>query len=324
MKETAISTHILLAAFGIVALGAACPAQNFPDRALNYDPLALALDDTSSVAWLGAIEPMVEFGRYSNGSGRSHRWNGKIGLYLDVVRWDSTWSIAIVETMETVIDPNNDIAFNPRSIFWEEGILVSHRLGESSALQFGGMQRCKHDIDNLELSQTTENPQERTLIFSSATLRWLVRPHIVAADLPELRAGFAMRNELYVHLLDHRIPNAANESGEHLDRLVSSLMASGRIEYRPLGRRYAAHLSASALLSLVGGRLGEEGRFDDLTTTLGVPHLELGIDLFNPKGTGVTLFARAEWQRDAAILPVPRSATLVLFGIRAGHQTSIW
>jgi hypothetical protein len=298
--------------------------QNFPDRLVAYDPLANHTPDSTDFDWLVAERIHIEFARYSNGSGSSHRWNAKLGGFIDLARWDSIWSIALAGTMEIVIDPNNSVSFNPRSIFWEEGLLVSRRIGSNIVLQLGGMQRCKHDIDNLELSYNTGLPEERTLIFSGASLRLLVRPDTFLPGINFLRGGLSLRNEYYVHLLDHRIPSEANEADNHLDRLINTFIVGGRLQLRSPGSRIGGHLSGSLMMSVVGGRLHEENRFSDLSLVTSVPYLELGCDLFNPGGSGLTLFVRGEWQQDAQILPVPQPATLVLFGVRFADVGAVW
>jgi hypothetical protein len=312
--------HLLL----LLLTSAVAIAQNFPDRLVVYDPMANRSPDTTDFDWLVAERILIEFGRYSNGSGNAHRWNAKLGGWIDLARWDSTWSIALVGTTEIVIDPNNSIGFNPRSIFWEEGLMVSRRLGDHLVVQLGGMQRCKHDIDNLEFSYNTGRVEERTLIFSGASLRLLVQPHAFIPAFEALRGGLSLRNEYYFHLLDHRIPTEANIPGNHLDRLINTILLGGRVQLRPTGSRIGSHVSGSMMLNLYGGKIHEEGRFNDLTTTFAVPYLELGLDLFNPSGSGLTLFVRGEWQRDAQIVPTPQPATLVLFGLRFADVETVW
>jgi hypothetical protein len=300
------------------------PAQNFPDRLVTYDPLGNRSVDSTAFDWLTAERIHVEFARYTNGSGNSHRWNAKLGGFVELARWDSTWSIALVGTTEIVIDPNNSIGFNPRSIFWEEGLLVSRRLGHNAAIQLGGMQRCKHDIDNLELSYNTGRPEERTLIFSGATLRMLMRPDTFIPDLDFLRGGLALRDDYYFHLLDHRIPSEANNAGGHLDRLINTLTVGGRLELRPAGSRIGGHLGGSIMISLSGGAIHGDDRFSNLSLATSIPFVEAGLDLFNPTGSGLTLFVRGEWQRDAQIVPVPERASLVLIGFRFADVRTVW
>jgi hypothetical protein len=317
--KIALNTALML-----LALHTVCHAQNFPDRIINYDPLGDHTIDTAGFTWLGGARLHAEFGRYSNGSGRSHRWNAKTGGSIEVARWDSTWSIALAGTTEITIDPNNDISFNPRAICWEEGILVSHRIAADAALQFGGFQRCKHDIDNLE-SAFDGAPQERTLIFSGATLRLLLRPRPLIPGSDLLWGGIALRNELYVHILDDRISGEVDHGGRGLDGMVASQVAIGRLELRPWGPTLAAHLSGSVMASWFGERFGILGNDAGKLTILGsTPHLEIGLDVVNPRGGSFTFFARGEWQRDAAILPKPGSVALALFGVRFGDFATMW
>ncbi len=316
---------LLLAVVILAALHTVCHAQNFPDRAINYDPLGEHRYDSARFSALTGSKLHVEFGRYSNGSGGSHRWTAKTGGTIELARWDSSWSIAIVGTAEITIDPHNDIAFNPRAISWEEGVMVSRRIGRNWTLQLGGMQRCKHDIDNVESMLSGGHLEERTLIYSGATLRLLLRPHALLPGSDLLRGGVALRNELYVHTLDHRIAGESDATGRGLETMIASQVIIGRLELHPPAWPVAAHLSGSLMLTYVGERFGVAGYGAGSVTALGsVPHLELGVDMLNPIGGTLTIFARGEWQRDAAILPKPQSARLFLLGLRFGDAGTMW
>jgi len=317
--------HPLLAIVIMAAFHTVCHAQNFPDRAINYDPLGEHRYDSAGFSALTGSNLHAEFGRYSNGSGGSHRWTAKTGGTIELARWDSSWSIAIVGTAEITIDPHNDIAFNPRAISWEEGVMVSRRIGRNMALQLGAMQRCKHDIDNVESMLSGGHLEERTLIYSGATIRLLLRPHALLPGSDLLRGGLALRNELYVHTLDHRIAGESDAEGRSLEAMIASHVLIGRLELHLPESRVAAHLSGSLMLTYFGERFGVAGYDAGAITAFGsVPHLELGVDLINPIGGTLSIFARGEWQRDAAILPKPQPARLFLLGVRFGDAGTMW
>ncbi|MDB5033485.1 MAG: hypothetical protein JWQ98_726 [Chlorobi bacterium] len=301
-----------------------CHSQNFPDRMISYDPLADHRPDTADFTWLSGARLHAEFSRYSNGSGSSHRWNAKTGGMVEIARWDSTWSIAVAGTTEIIIDPHNDISFNPRAIQWEEGILVSCRLSHDASLQFGGMQRCKHDIDNLEPAQESGSVEERTLIFSSATVRALFHPRPLIPGSNLLYGALAIRDEIYVHILDNRIAGTADAGGRSLETMFNTTVVTGRLDLRPPDARYGVHLGASFMVSLFGDAPGTGHNLSNPIALGSIPFLELGLDLFNPAGGNLTIFARGEWQRDAAILPKPAAASLAMFGIRFSDFGTMW
>ena len=300
------------------------PAQNFPDRTVVIDPLADHDADTAGFTWLNGSRLYAEFGRYSNGSGRHHRWNAKTGGYVEIARWDSSWSIAIAGTMEMVADPYSDIAFNPRAIFWEEGVLATARLAGDASLTFGYMHRCKHDIDNLEPYLLDGKIEQITLVYSSLTARLNLRPRLLVEGPIELHGALQARNDLYAHLFDMREPIEAHATGRSMNTLANSITLTPRIDIRPRGARYGLHLNGSWMVSLFGDGEGWGGRWKGLTALGSLPFLELGADFFNPNGAAFTFFARGEWQRNGAIVPEYTPARLFLMGIRASAFETMW
>ncbi len=293
-------------------------AQNLPDRILVLDPLGDTTVGTEGFILLPSAKLYGEFARYSNGSGSDHRWNAKLGGYAEFARWDSSWSVGLVGTMEVIIDPQNDIAFNPRAIFWEEGIMASARLGQQSALQFGYIHRCKHDIDNLEIFAFRNEWEQRTQIFSGLMTRWLLRPRPLIEGAWSLYGGLALRNDFFLHLFDEDLDTI------NLNRLIDAFTVTGRLDLRHGDAPWGLHLNGSGMLTLYGE--GEEfsDRFKGITPYIDAPFLELGADIFNPKGMSFTVFMRGEWQRDGGIRSEPTRTDLLLFGIRAANFGSMW
>ncbi|MBS1913311.1 MAG: hypothetical protein JST22_15085 [Bacteroidetes bacterium] len=313
---------LLATAFAACARDAA--AQNLPDRAVVLDPLGNHAADTNGFAWLNAMQLYGEFSRYSNGSGAHHRWNAKSGGFIEFARWDSTWSIGMMGTMEMVADAASDIGFNPRAIFWEEGILASVRLNHDAAFQFGYMHRCKHDVDNLEPYLYSNRIEQYTLIYSGLTTRLLLRPRLVADGPVQLFASAAARNDAFLHLYDERHPQEAERTGRNMYTLADALNLTARIDARPHDARYGLHLSAGSMLSLFGSGTDLGGRWRNLQIETAVPFVELGLDLFNPRAGAFTVFARGEWQRDGAIDPFTTAARLFAVGIRATNWQTMW
>ncbi len=314
----------LFALIVLLSLHTVCQAQNIADRLVLFDPLGDHDADTAGFTWLNSTRLYAEFSRYSDGSGPNHRWNAKTGGFFEVARWDSTWSIALVGTMEMVADPFSDIAFNPRAIFWEEGVMASRRLASDAALQFGYIHRCKHDIDNLETWLLAGRIEQITLVYSGLATRLLLRPRpLIEGDLV-LSGGLAVRNDLFLHLFDQREPYEAHATGRNMNTLANATNLTARLDLRPRDARYGVHLNADFMLSLFGREAGFGGRWSGLTALGSVPFAELGVDLFNPDGAAFTLFARGEWQREGHITPVAAPATLFLLGVRMGSFESLW
>ena len=306
-------TFILLVQFHL-------KAQNLPDRIVILDPLGDTTLNSDGFTLLPGTRLYGEFGYYTDGTeDQTHRWNAKMGGYAEFARWDSTWSIALVGTMEVIVDPLNDISFNPRAIFWEEGLTISTRTPWSSndGLQFGYTHRCKHDIDNIEVFDREGGYEQRTLIYSGPFLRFLDRPTKIIEGPIDFYAGSGLRLDYFVHTLDNRWDSETAALQPNVEDLIGSLTASVRIEGRFKNEWLGFHGSGSYMLSLTSP--------DEETTLHGnTPFAEFGLDFYNPTGSAFTVFARGEWQRDASILMEPKSVSLVLLGVRASSFGGMW
>jgi len=290
-------------------------AQNFADRIVIVDPLADPTRNGPGTTWLPGTVLYAEFSRYSEGSGDDHRWNARTGGAIEVVRVDSTWSVAVMGTMEVVVDPQNDITFNPRAIFWEEGLFVTRRLGDDMALEVGYMHRCKHDIDNLEVLTRDGILEQRTLIYSGPSVRFLLRPRAIGST--PLLWGLGIRGDLLTHLLDDRLRSDARGVGRDMESGIASMTFDLRGRWRPGFRRIAIGLNLGWMASIFGDEPG-------LVLLGSIPYVEFGLHLFNPQGGTFVLFARGEFQRDTGIRSIPESKKLVMIGIRMGSWRATW
>lgn len=315
-RHTAIVLLLLL-------LGSPAVSQVLPDRIVTLDPLADHSLDTSGTSWLNGARLYAEFSRYTSGDD-DHRWNARIGGVAEMIRWDSTADISIVGTMEVVVDPNNDIAFNPRAIYWEEGLLAGVRLAGDLSLQAGYVHRCKHDIDNLEIVELTGRREQRTLIYSGLLTRLSARELRLVERPWALTAATALRNDLFLHLLDDRRDGETRGVGTDVEALVDALSLTARLDAGPAGGRWRLRASVSLMATALGAERGFAERFDDITILGSVPFAELGIELFNPNGSAFTLYVRGEWQRDSGVRSVPTSASLGLIGVRVSDARWMW
>lgn len=314
--------QIIAAAACAILLAYPAVAQVLADRVVVLDPLGIRGHDSTGLAWLGAIRLFGEFSRYSNGSGSHHRWNARTGGYGEILRWDSTTSIALTGMMEVIVDPFSSIGFNPRAIFWEEGVLLSHDLTPETGLQLGFTHRCKHDIDNLEEAVLDNSYEQRTLIYGGLVGRLLARPRPVIDGAIVVEAGGALREDYFLYVTDDRIPSPAPADDPGIRRLLSATSLTGRISIRPAGWRAALRLEGSVMLTLMGAT--PEHRAGGIRAIGSAPFVELGLDLFNPHGAAFSFFARGEWQRDAEIVPTSAPATLFMAGLRFSGYGDMW
>lgn len=296
--------------------------QNFPDRAVIVDPLADRSRHGAGTTWLPGTVLYAEFSRYTNPAGDDHRWNAKTGGALEVVRFDSSTSIAVMGTVEVIADPQNDISFNPRAIFWEEGVIASHQLASDVVFQWGYMHRCKHDIDNLEVLTHRGATEQRTLIYSSLTTRVLLRPRSVLST--DLQWGLAVRNDFFTHLLDDRLRSDARGVGRSMEAMIDAVTVDLRGRWTSPWRWLAVGVNVGLMATLVGEEEGFLERFSGLRLLGNLPYAEFGLHFFNFNGGSFVLYTRAEYQRDAAIQTIPVPKELVMVGIRMGSWNATW
>jgi hypothetical protein len=172
-------------------------SQRMAERMHIFNPL---FNETNHVPenetkWINSVSGWGEFGGYLYSQDESHAWYQKLGGFFEFFRISDKNSLSALSNIEFIADPNNDIKFNPRAIFWEEAILYSSRAGEGY-WQAGYYHRCKHDIDNLDIGY------ERSLIYGSLLTRYT---HPVIQNERTVAYG-SLKGDLYTILQDYRKP----------------------------------------------------------------------------------------------------------------------
>ncbi|MDG5767525.1 hypothetical protein QA596_08630 [Balneolales bacterium ANBcel1] len=269
-------------------------AQRHAARSLIINPL---LDDRTHLAdgVSGAFHTFggwAGFGVVAHSSDDHHLWYQDLGGYVELWRQGDSSSILLTGQIQFIADPHNDINFNPRAIFWEEGLLYTTRIAPGF-LQLGFMHRCKHDIDNLDIGR------ERSLIFSSMILRYQHPVSLFHQNDLMMMAGF----EHYVITWDRRTPRQLEQAGPNWNDLQNtatlhmhwhqnpeqtSPFAETRLQLINMEDRLRLNRSAS-----VGWRF--------------------------PRSGGEFRFVLSyEYLHDSGIPAEPESAHLLSLGIRAG------
>ena len=229
-------------------LTSALHAQRFPDRWLTINPL---MDTRVPVepdewSWMHSSAGWGEFGGYRLIRDHEHAWLQRLGVFVEMFRVGEQSSLAFVGEIEFIANPDNDIRFNPRAVFWQEGFLFTQRAGELF-WQLGYYHRCKHDVDNLILQR------ERSLIYGSFLGKLLIP---LSSPENPTRSLLALRTDIYTIRQDDRFPRAlAITHGRlHVKRLLATIGGSVHLR-QPLGTRpwglYATYWSA---LNLYGTR----------------------------------------------------------------------
>ena len=177
-------------------------AQRHPERMQLFNPLERSLAEQEAVQWLPGFYGTGAFGKFTGLKDNDHEWHHRLGFAFEVLRWHQRNSLSGITQVSFIYDPNNSINFNPRSAFWEEG-LVFTRGYEGFDLQVTLLYRCKHDIDNLNYGT------ERTTINASLDGRLLFDPWQVGYGRVRLSPGV----DLYTITYDDREPEQNPKSG---------------------------------------------------------------------------------------------------------------
>lgn len=143
-------------------------SQRLGDRFLHYHPIKEYSIEYGQTEWLAGFSAQASFERYTASAGEQ-TWRHFTFVGADIFRQGNTWALSILSTIEMVANDSSDISFNPRSIWWEEGLVASGQATDNLAWQAGYIHRCKHDIDSYEVGS------QRVLIYSGPTARLFYR-----------------------------------------------------------------------------------------------------------------------------------------------------
>lgn len=202
-------------------------SQRLIDRNLIINPL---FSDSLSIE----LNSFGEFGMYRIQRDDSHSWLQKLGIVIDFYK-TSDFSFSGISSIEFVSDPHNDIRFNPRAIFWDEGFFITKKINKNF-LHFGYYHRCKHDVDNLFTKY------ERTLIYGSVTGKFIL-PELLSNEYENL---LQIRTDIYTIKYDHKYPKIKSELS--YDKLVSSVGINFK-NILPMTQNINLILNSNALIS---------------------------------------------------------------------------
>lgn len=200
-------------------------------------------------------------------------WSVSFGGIIGFAEWENS-SLYLQGDAEVLADTYNDISFNPRSIFWTEGIMYGMRLSEVSDLHVGYIHRCKHDIDNLGNNQVAAN-EERTLIYGSLQGKYVLKNFEVFSYDPKTNLAIDPKFvnmyaalDYYLVKQDYRYPTEYSDSGNSVEDLTFSL---------DVGVKFHITTIWDALAYLRGSvKLSGYNFFDNITTDI---RSELGVEL---------------------------------------------
>ncbi|MCS6809119.1 MAG: hypothetical protein RML40_04580 [Bacteroidota bacterium] len=190
-------------------------AQRMPERFFFINPPVVQLSSslqaelaTTPLIWMPSAGFWTGFERYII-SDNTHAWRHTVGAYAELARWrvkrNRSSSIYAMGTFEHIADPNNDISFNPRAVWWEEGIAYATELDTLSLLEkvaypslhIGYYHRCRHEIDNIFRGES------RIMIYGSITAKYMLS---LVGNHPQEYLDAGARFDIYTIRTDYRYP----------------------------------------------------------------------------------------------------------------------
>lgn len=293
-------------------------SMRFAERWITINPLAQVPSGSVST---GASEWTLlpssgfwgEFGMYRLQRDNEHAWNTKIGGFVELLRTRSEWSLAFVSHIEFVANPHNNIRFNPRAVFWEEGFLLTKRAGRGY-WQVGYLHRCKHDIDNILPSGF-----QRSLIYGS------LQGKLLLPMTPPLRGAegvVVLRADVFTILQDDRIPSRFDQRLPRVDRALSAIGIVLHSRVPLSGKLIGGYVTLYNSFQLFGDRSGFFTRFTEVETVTWHGGISAGVSLQGQ--AHLRLGISYEYLADTAINPFPERSHLVMFGVTILDPQTMW
>ncbi len=287
-------------------------SQRFPERWITFNPIMSQRNTTEEETWevMSSAGGWGGFGGYRLLRDDDHAWVQELGVFVELFRFGSSRSLAFVSNIEFIANANNDIRFNPRAIFWEEGFIYTIR--QTSAFwQIGYFHRCKHDVDNLLVGT------ERSLIFGS-----LLGKYLIPFTLKERGEGLiAFRADVYTIRQDDRIPSATSTFTPHVKRMLGTLGFTFHLREtasKPIGW----YTTGWGGVNFFGKKEGVLPRFDTVSSATIGGGLSAGIMIIG--AVHFRIGVSYEYQPDTGINPIPVHSHLLSIGIKIVDPTVMW
>lgn len=255
--------------------------------------------------WLSGYGGWTAFGPYVVAD-RDHAWYHELGGVLELVR-GREWGLLATARSTLMADPDNSIRFNPRAVFWDEGLLFVRQF-EGVDLHLGYVHRCKHDVDNLALGE------ERALIFGSVLGRAVVPLSSRPSD-----SYLAVDANVYTARQDDRRPASSEELPPNWERLRGSMGSHLHLQ-RSLTSTVGTYLNAGGSVVAYGDD-EDAGRFEGWAPVRFNGRVSAGLSL---RGV-VELRTGVEYAylSDTGIPARPRDAHLVRLSVQVSSPSMI-
>jgi hypothetical protein len=300
----------LLLTSTFVLLPVMVAAQRMPERWFTVNPLGRhSPAGADAVDLMHSVSSWGGFGGYRIRRDEEHAWLQQLGGYIELMRIGNKQSLIFTSSIEFVANPHNDIRFNPRAIFWEEGFLYTQSVG-GSYWQVGYYHRCKHDVDNLILRR------ERSLIFGSLLGKYLL-PFKIGAD----DALGALRFDLYTLRQDDRIPQASGDETPHWKRMLGSIGMNIHVREGGTGT-IGWYTTGWFSITSYGGKESVVFQFDRIQKTTVNGGVAAGLTIRGNVHLRVGM--TYEYLSDTGINPFPERSNLISLGVTVLDPNVLW
>jgi hypothetical protein len=294
---------IITSLFLLLLASASLAGPIVPSRSFILAPkMREKADTTKGVKFLRQNGLWGNLARGYGSTDERYAWSVSFGGIIQFAEWENS-SIYLQGDADVLADTYNDISFNPRTIFWTEGIMYGMRLGEKNDLHVGYIHRCKHDIDNSGNNVVGAN-EERTLIYGSLQGKFISRDFIPTGNFLYDAADFYAALDYYLVKQDYRIPQEFTDSGNSVEDLNFSLILSTKIHFTTIGD--------ALLYSRVAFTFSGYNWFDNVVTDA---RGEFGVEL-KGEGTTMDVYVGIEGLKDDMTRPAPVESNYYYLGFR--------
>jgi hypothetical protein len=285
-------------------------AQRFSERFFILNPLQQYVSNPAGeLLWMPTFQGWGGFNGYAFIKDDEHAWRNELGGLAEILRIGNTASLAIVSVFEHVANDKNDISFNPRAIWWEEGLVWTQRADSmplSPFWQLGYYHRCKHEIDNLLDSQT-----ERVLIYGSLTGKYIVHVPIGLHY-----ALLALRGDVFTIYRDYRTPRQFEAVPPSYNHLLASVGANFHYHAALPVKQLGWYAKSYARLTAFGATEGFLERFRRVERIVAAFGLAVGlaVESAGAGGSRLEFGVNYEYLPDPEIKIFPSPQHLLFFG----------
>ncbi len=243
-------------------------------------------------------------------------WSVTTGAVIEFARWSGTSSLFAFGGMELVSDTRNDISFNPRGAFWEEGVMFA-RTTPKFDWELGLVYRCRHDVDNGDTRETIGALEQRTLIYGSLSSKIISGPTDIL-NLHTHTTGW-LRGDAYLFREDDRLPiNSQGSSTTDFNKLAWTIGGGAKTHLLNLGDNFL-YAEAEVNFSAFGKSAGFISRYTEIGTIATDLYGEVGYETSGRVGR-LQLFINGTSFTDDGSTPVARNSQFIGLGI---HLTAV-